>query len=182
MNLYDGCKEILKIQKFRRIVSYAGFYCFVTVLSYAYNSNTTRAGFSRDDQFYASYPAGTELLTDSAKICGTKRNGNFSSHFFSLHKFLHKSMIFLFVTSYIKLHLAIALKRKNGDLFNGASWLNTSNAKENHHMHIMHNTWRTLPLLGKLMEVASGSIRYNSPARSLTRICRESWQLEVINA
>ncbi|GMP93600.1 hypothetical protein CsSME_00043358 [Camellia sinensis var. sinensis] len=68
MNLYDGCKEIPKIQKFRRIVSYAGFYCFVTVLSYAYNSNTTRAGFSRDDQFYASYPAGTELLTDSAKL------------------------------------------------------------------------------------------------------------------
>lgn len=40
MRLYDGVKEILKIQKFRRIVSYAGFYCFTAVLSYAYASNT----------------------------------------------------------------------------------------------------------------------------------------------
>ncbi|KAM5567038.1 hypothetical protein ABKV19_015250 [Rosa sericea] len=56
------------IQKFRRIVSYTGFYCFTAVLSYAYTSNTTRAGFSRGDQFYASYPAGTELLTDQAKL------------------------------------------------------------------------------------------------------------------
>ncbi|KAF2316776.1 hypothetical protein GH714_042117 [Hevea brasiliensis] len=68
MMLYDGFKEILKIQKFRRIVSYTGFYCFVAVLSYAYTSNTTRAGYSRADQFYASYPAGTELLTDTAKL------------------------------------------------------------------------------------------------------------------
>ncbi|BBG94549.1 hypothetical protein Prudu_002862 [Prunus dulcis] len=68
MRLYDGVKEILKIRKFRRIVSYAGFYCFTAVLSYAYTSNTTRAGFSRGDQFYASYPAGTELLTDTAKL------------------------------------------------------------------------------------------------------------------
>ncbi|XP_022776403.1 uncharacterized protein LOC111318044 [Durio zibethinus] len=67
-NLFDGFKEILKIQKFRRIVSYTGFYCFVAVLSYAYTSNTTRAGYSRADQFYASYPAGTELLTDTAKL------------------------------------------------------------------------------------------------------------------
>ncbi|XP_012830750.1 PREDICTED: uncharacterized protein LOC105951836 [Erythranthe guttata] len=28
----------------------------------------TRAGYSRADQFYASYPAGTELLTDQAKL------------------------------------------------------------------------------------------------------------------
>ncbi|THG04720.1 hypothetical protein TEA_013611 [Camellia sinensis var. sinensis] len=68
MRLYDACKEILKIQKFRRMVSYAGFYGFVTVISYAYTSNTTRAGYSRADQFYASYPAGTELLTDTAKL------------------------------------------------------------------------------------------------------------------
>ncbi|KAL3821619.1 hypothetical protein ACJIZ3_007524 [Penstemon smallii] len=66
--LYEGWNEILKIQKFRRIVSYSGFYCFVTLVSYAYNNNTTRAGHSRADQFYASYPAGTELLTDTAKL------------------------------------------------------------------------------------------------------------------
>lgn len=29
----------------------------------------TRAGYSRGDQFYASYPAGTELLTDTTKVC-----------------------------------------------------------------------------------------------------------------
>ena len=28
----------------------------------------TRAGYSRADQFYAAYPAGTELLTDTAKV------------------------------------------------------------------------------------------------------------------
>ncbi|KAA8529058.1 hypothetical protein F0562_033454 [Nyssa sinensis] len=68
MRFYEGCQAILKIQKFRRMVSYAGFYCFVAVLSYAYTSNTTRAGYSRADQFYASYPAGTELLTDVDKL------------------------------------------------------------------------------------------------------------------
>ncbi|KAH0877517.1 hypothetical protein HID58_064911 [Brassica napus] len=52
MMVFDLCNEILKIQKLRRVVSYAG----------------TRAGFSRGDQFYASYPAGTELLTDTAKL------------------------------------------------------------------------------------------------------------------
>ncbi|KAH0756900.1 hypothetical protein KY290_020393 [Solanum tuberosum] len=66
--LYEGWNDILKIQKFRRIVSYTGFYCFVTVITYAYTNNTTRAGYSRADQFYASYPAGTELLTDTAKL------------------------------------------------------------------------------------------------------------------
>ncbi|XP_008454752.1 uncharacterized protein LOC103495078 isoform X2 [Cucumis melo] len=68
MRLYYGAKEILKIQKFRRIVSYTGFYLFASVLSYAYASNTTRAGYSRGDQFYASYSAGTELLTDTSKL------------------------------------------------------------------------------------------------------------------
>jgi len=29
----------------------------------------TRAGYSRGDQFYAAYPAGTELLTDATKVC-----------------------------------------------------------------------------------------------------------------
>ncbi|TMW82281.1 uncharacterized protein [Solanum lycopersicum] len=66
--LYEGWNDILKIQKFRRIVSYTGFYCFVTVITYAYTNNTTRAGYSRADQFYASYPAGTEILTDTAKL------------------------------------------------------------------------------------------------------------------
>ncbi|KAF3647621.1 hypothetical protein CQW23_12142 [Capsicum baccatum] len=66
--LYEGWNEILKIQKFRRIVSYTGFYCFVAVITYAYTNNTTRAGYSRADQFYGSYPAGTELLTDTAKL------------------------------------------------------------------------------------------------------------------
>ncbi|KAI3918361.1 hypothetical protein MKX01_041681 [Papaver californicum] len=68
MDLYENLKAILKIQKFRRVISYTGFYCFVSVLTYAYTSNTTRAGVPRVDQFYASYPAGTELLTDTAKL------------------------------------------------------------------------------------------------------------------
>ncbi|CAJ1791181.1 unnamed protein product [Sphenostylis stenocarpa] len=68
MRIYEELREIVKIQKFRRFVSYTGFYCFATLISYAYVSNTTRAGYSRADQFYASYPAGTELLTDTTKL------------------------------------------------------------------------------------------------------------------
>ncbi|CAH9071365.1 unnamed protein product [Cuscuta europaea] len=68
MWVYDGCLQILKIQKLRRVVSYAGFYCFTALLTYMYTNNTTRAGYSRGDQYYASYPAGTELLTDQAKL------------------------------------------------------------------------------------------------------------------
>ncbi|CAN0908149.1 hypothetical protein LINGRAHAP2_LOCUS25148 [Linum grandiflorum] len=68
MMLASGIKEILNVQKFRRVVSYTGFYVFSAVLTYVYTNNTTRAGFSRDDQFYAAYPAGTELLTDTAKL------------------------------------------------------------------------------------------------------------------
>lgn len=68
MDIFYQCKEILKIQKFRRLVSYAAFYSFTTLVTYAYTSNTTRAGISRADQYYASYPSGTELLTDTAKL------------------------------------------------------------------------------------------------------------------
>ncbi|WJX17402.1 hypothetical protein P8452_07324 [Trifolium repens] len=68
MRLYDEFKEILKIQKLRRCVSFAGFYGFTTLIIYAYVNNTTRAGYSRADQYYASYPAGTELLTDTTKL------------------------------------------------------------------------------------------------------------------
>ncbi|GJW45797.1 hypothetical protein Tco_0077443 [Tanacetum coccineum] len=32
------------------------------------SAKPTRAGFSRGDQFYASYPAGSELLTDTTKL------------------------------------------------------------------------------------------------------------------
>ncbi|KAL4554462.1 hypothetical protein LXL04_039292 [Taraxacum kok-saghyz] len=68
IGLYDGWKEILKIQNFRRTVGYTIFFSFSALISYAYNSNTTRAGFSRGDQFYASYAAGSELLTDTTKL------------------------------------------------------------------------------------------------------------------
>lgn len=97
MRLYEEFKEILKIQKLRRSVSFAGFYGFTTLIIYAYVNNTyvackqknmvrililfigsgvnlwfwcfrTRAGYSRADQYYASYPAGTELLTDTSKV------------------------------------------------------------------------------------------------------------------
>ncbi|EPS58842.1 hypothetical protein M569_15971, partial [Genlisea aurea] len=61
-------KDVLKIQKLRRVVSYSIFYGFTALITYAYTNNTTRAGYSRGDQFYASYPAGTELLTDTTKL------------------------------------------------------------------------------------------------------------------
>ncbi|EMS51285.1 hypothetical protein TRIUR3_05794 [Triticum urartu] len=68
MDILYLCKDVLKIQKFRRLASYAGFYSFTTLVTYAYTSNTTRAGISRADQYYAAYPSGTDLLTDTAKL------------------------------------------------------------------------------------------------------------------
>ena len=40
MDILYQCKDILKIQKFRRLASYAGFYAFTTLVTYAYTSNT----------------------------------------------------------------------------------------------------------------------------------------------
>ncbi|XP_057842761.1 uncharacterized protein LOC131052168 isoform X2 [Cryptomeria japonica] len=61
-------KSYLEIQKFRRAASYFGIYCLFSGLVYAYTNNTTRAGISRADQFYSSYPAGVELLSDTTKL------------------------------------------------------------------------------------------------------------------
>ncbi|XP_065861831.1 uncharacterized protein [Euphorbia lathyris] len=36
MRLLNGFNEILKIRKFRRIISYTGFYCFTVLVNYAY--------------------------------------------------------------------------------------------------------------------------------------------------
>ncbi|KAI3891334.1 hypothetical protein MKW92_035729 [Papaver armeniacum] len=76
-DIYENLKPILKIQKFRRVVSYTGLYCFVLVLTCAYTSNTylhlgafllrDKGGVPRVDRFYASYPHGGELLIDTAK-------------------------------------------------------------------------------------------------------------------
>ncbi|KAF3645647.1 putative auxin efflux carrier component 3-like [Capsicum annuum] len=57
-----------KYPKVSKIVSYNGFYCFITVITYAYPNNTTRVGYSRANQYYDSYPARTELLTDTTKL------------------------------------------------------------------------------------------------------------------
>eukprot|EP01018_Ginkgo_biloba_P004879 Gb_16204 [translate_table: standard] len=69
--MYSTWQPILKIQKFRRIASYAGLYCLFSGLVYAYTNNSTRAGISRADQYYSSYPAGTELLSDTTKLYKT---------------------------------------------------------------------------------------------------------------
>ncbi|KAK3430048.1 hypothetical protein EUGRSUZ_E01608, partial [Eucalyptus grandis] len=67
MMVYEGFKDIHKIQKFKsRFMGYSVFYYFIVVLSYAHTNNT--AGYSRGDQHYAAYPAGTELLGDSDKL------------------------------------------------------------------------------------------------------------------
>uniref|UniRef100_A0A8I6XQH5 Uncharacterized protein n=1 Tax=Hordeum vulgare subsp. vulgare TaxID=112509 RepID=A0A8I6XQH5_HORVV len=68
MDILYLCKDVLKIQKFRRLASYAGLYSFTTLVTYAYTSNTKRAGISRADQYYAAYPSRTELLTDATKV------------------------------------------------------------------------------------------------------------------
>nr|DAD32122.1 TPA_asm: hypothetical protein HUJ06_010973 [Nelumbo nucifera] len=152
---YDEWKAILRIQKFRRIVSYTGFYCFVSLLSYAYTNNTTRAGISRGDQFYASFPAGTELLTDTAKVY----DFSFIFHIYGVSgpPYMQPMDInFALSCSCIKLRLVIVLKRRNGAQLNLPSWLNTLIAKERHLMLTTLNTWRIFFLMGSLMEVASG--------------------------
>ncbi|KAK1301546.1 hypothetical protein QJS10_CPB12g00254 [Acorus calamus] len=68
MEFIEGCKAIPRIQKLRRIVSYAGFFFFSAGLSFVYTNNTTRAGFSRAHQSHAALPAGVELLSDTAKL------------------------------------------------------------------------------------------------------------------
>jgi hypothetical protein len=40
MMILDVCSEVIKIQKLRRAVSYAGFYCFTAALTFFYTNNT----------------------------------------------------------------------------------------------------------------------------------------------
>ncbi|KAH9298642.1 hypothetical protein KI387_030324, partial [Taxus chinensis] len=61
-------RSYLEIQKFRRAASYFGIYCLFSGLVYAYTNNSTRAGISRADQYYSSFPAGVELLSDTTKL------------------------------------------------------------------------------------------------------------------
>ncbi|GER50564.1 non-capsid protein NS-1 [Striga asiatica] len=74
--IYDDWLEILKIQMFRRLVSYTRFFCFAALISYVFTNNTNRAGYSRADQFYASLPAGTELLADKQRYLYKAALGN----------------------------------------------------------------------------------------------------------
>ncbi|KAI3990472.1 hypothetical protein MKX01_023252 [Papaver californicum] len=62
MDLYENLNAILNIQKFRRV--------YPTLDSIA--SFPTRAGVPRVDQFYASFPAGTELTLLSNSFPQTK--------------------------------------------------------------------------------------------------------------
>ncbi|KAL3751258.1 hypothetical protein ACJRO7_012128 [Eucalyptus globulus] len=62
MMVYEGFKDILEIQKFRRFVGCYVFYYFI------FSNNNTRIGYSREDQYCAAYLAGTELLGDSDKL------------------------------------------------------------------------------------------------------------------
>ncbi|KAI3927369.1 hypothetical protein MKX01_027600 [Papaver californicum] len=101
MDLYKNLKAILKIQKFRRVISYIGFYCFVSFLTYAYTSNTTRAGVPRVNQFYASYHAGQGQVSpdsDMVYIILAARNRSTSSNLKS-------------ILDWESLHFAISLLR-----------------------------------------------------------------------
>ncbi|XP_074582511.1 uncharacterized protein LOC141838821 isoform X2 [Curcuma longa] len=68
MEIYEQFKGILRIQKFRRVAGYTCFYCFATLVSFAFTNNTKRAGIPMADQYYAAYPADIELLTDTGKL------------------------------------------------------------------------------------------------------------------
>ena len=124
----------------------------------------TRAGYSRGDQFYASYPAGTELLTDTAKVCDI--------FFFSMVVYFVCLIFYVllvwylnFFGSYIKLHLAIALNQRSGVRLSTASWPSTLIAKGNHLMHIMQwvfRWWTTLCycIFGSLLWLPSLNFAY----------------------
>ncbi|KAI3955580.1 hypothetical protein MKX01_034902 [Papaver californicum] len=62
MDLFENLKHIFKTYKLRGVVSYTGFYYSLVLFCRA------RVSVPRVDQFYASYPAGTELLKDTAKL------------------------------------------------------------------------------------------------------------------
>ncbi|KAL9691545.1 hypothetical protein QQ045_011969 [Rhodiola kirilowii] len=64
----DLCKEIYNIERFRLYADGVAFFVFTASVSLSDTNNTTRAGYSRDDQFYAAYPVGTELLCDTGKL------------------------------------------------------------------------------------------------------------------
>lgn len=51
------------------LITFGTFSCKIVVSNCFVGCCRTRAGYSRGDQFYASYPAGTELLTDTTKVC-----------------------------------------------------------------------------------------------------------------
>ena len=105
--------------------------------------------FSRADQFYASYPAGTKLLIDTAKVCEIIVWFEICTLLFRMcvsygcfKLILHWSLIwydfiyllvviFEFVICWYlyKAALAIALKQKSGVLLSIASWQNTLSIK-----------------------------------------------------
>ncbi|KAL9665469.1 hypothetical protein QQ045_020889 [Rhodiola kirilowii] len=64
----DLCKAIYNIERFRLYADGVAFFVFTASVSFFYTNSTTRAGYSRDDQFYAAYPVGTELLCDTGKL------------------------------------------------------------------------------------------------------------------
>lgn len=74
----------------------------------------TRAGYSRGDQFYASYPAGTELLVDTTKVCeyyDLVQNFCFFVGLFDIFCILGVESLFSFIFgSYTRLHLEIVLR------------------------------------------------------------------------
>jgi hypothetical protein len=70
MDILYQCKEVLKIQKFRRMVSYAGFYCFTSLITYAYTSNTYVATEPELTLYYSSI---TSLLVQLSSLAGTLR-------------------------------------------------------------------------------------------------------------
>eukprot|EP00252_Welwitschia_mirabilis_P016105 TRINITY_DN35610_c0_g1_i1.p1 TRINITY_DN35610_c0_g1~~TRINITY_DN35610_c0_g1_i1.p1 ORF type:complete len:123 (+),score=1.46 TRINITY_DN35610_c0_g1_i1:187-555(+) len=66
--VFSTLKAISRIQKFRRAAGYFGIYCGLSFLTFSYTNISTRAGISRADQFYSSYPAGVDLLFDATKL------------------------------------------------------------------------------------------------------------------
>ncbi|KAL3751254.1 hypothetical protein ACJRO7_012124 [Eucalyptus globulus] len=67
MMVYEGLKDIPKIQKFRRFVRYCVLllHCHLELCLHQQHSKPI---FYREDQYYAADPAGTELLGDSDNL------------------------------------------------------------------------------------------------------------------
>ncbi|KAF1870961.1 hypothetical protein Lal_00020695, partial [Lupinus albus] len=121
----------------------------------------TRAGYSRADQFYASYPAGTELLTDTSKLYKAALGNVFEAEEWGPIEFCIMEKHFerqgKSPYAYHSLNQFIDLVKPKHNTYDHAPYHFVGVSEVFMEQSIKHkNTWRTSFLWDKLMEVVEG--------------------------